>query len=60
VYQEALENNFSHEQMTPLNPILTHSELIKKHIITSSMDKFKIKPGSFMNKSQIYDEGIEM
>jgi hypothetical protein len=46
--------------MTPLNPILTHSELIKKQIITSGMDKFKIQPGSFINKSQIFDEGVEM
>ena len=23
VYQDAIENNFSHEQMTPLNPILS-------------------------------------
>ena len=59
VYQEALENNFSHEQMTPLNPILSHSELIKKHIISSYLEKFKIKPNSFINKGNLFYEGIE-
>ena len=33
-YREAIENNFTHEQMTPLNPILGHSELTKQKIIS--------------------------
>ena len=29
VYYEAIENNFSHELMTPLNPITNCSDLLK-------------------------------
>lgn len=46
--------------MTPLNPIINHSELIKKHIIEVYMDKFNLKPNSFVSKSKLYQEGIEV
>ena len=46
--------------MTPLNPILSHSELIKKHIITGYLEKLKIQPNSFVNKCNLFYEGIEV
>lgn len=33
VYYDAIENNFSHELMTPLNPITNSSSLLKKGIL---------------------------
>lgn len=33
IYQDAIENNYSHEQMTPLNPIMNYSTLMKQLLI---------------------------
>jgi signal transduction histidine kinase len=35
VYLTAIENNFSHELMTPLNPIFTGSEMLKRQLIAA-------------------------
>jgi hypothetical protein len=32
-YQDAIENNFSHEQMTPLNPIISNISINKQRLI---------------------------
>ena len=32
IYQEAIENNFSHEQMTPLNLLKANSQIIKTKV----------------------------
>ena len=40
VYQDAIENNFSHEQMTPLNPILNLTAMLKQKIIGIFMERF--------------------
>jgi hypothetical protein len=32
-YQDAIENNYSHEQMTPLNSILANSTFLKNKLI---------------------------
>ena len=32
MYQDAIETNYSHEQMTPLNCILTNSKLVLEKI----------------------------
>lgn len=42
VYQEAIENNYSHEQMTPLNPILSHTSLGKQRLIRLYSELLKI------------------
>jgi hypothetical protein len=33
-YQDAIENNFSHEQMTPLNPIMSNIQINKQRLIS--------------------------
>lgn len=33
VYYDAIQNNFSHELMTPLNPITNCSDLLKKGVL---------------------------
>jgi hypothetical protein len=43
VYQEAIENNFSHEYMTPLNPIMANSSLGKSKLINLYAEILKIK-----------------
>ena len=35
MYQDAIEANFSHEQMTPLNCIINNSKIIEKNLIES-------------------------
>lgn len=32
-YQDAMEKNYSHEQMTPLNPIISYISLNKQRLI---------------------------
>ena len=34
VYFDAIENNFSHELMTPLNPIINSTSLLKQEILS--------------------------
>jgi hypothetical protein len=36
VYFDAIENNFSHELMTPLNPIINSTSLLKREILSIS------------------------
>ena len=36
VYFDAIENNFSHELMTPLNPIINSTSLLKRDILSIS------------------------
>ena len=36
VYFDAIENNFSHELMTPLNPIIISTSLLKREILSIS------------------------
>ena len=33
VYYDAIENNFSHELMTPLNPIMSSISILKRKMI---------------------------
>jgi hypothetical protein len=33
-YQDAIENNYSHEQMTPLNSISANSSYLKNKLVT--------------------------
>jgi hypothetical protein len=33
VYLTAIENNFSHELMTPLNPIISSSSMLKRRLL---------------------------
>ena len=44
--------------MTPLNPILNHSELVKQHLILLYMEKFQIST-SQINQKNCYQEGID-
>lgn len=32
IYQEAIENNYSHEQMTPLNLLKANTSIIKHNV----------------------------
>ena len=50
LYQEAIENNFSHEQMTPLNCIKNFTAMVREmletiksneHQISSSLEEFQ-------------------
>jgi hypothetical protein len=41
MYQEAIEANFSHEQMTPLNCILGNSKIVKQDLHYSMKKIFK-------------------
>ena len=49
VYQNAIENNYSHEQMTPLNPIMSQSSLGKQRFIKLFMEILKLKEGEQPN-----------
>ena len=48
VYYDAIENNFSHELMTPLNPITTCCSLIKEGVL-SLYSKFNEMPQESSN-----------
>ena len=41
IYQEAIENNFSHEQMTPLNLLKANSSIIKSKVYNMFVQKEK-------------------
>lgn len=42
IYQEAIENNYSHEQMTPLNLLKANTSIIK-HNVYKVFDTFQGK-----------------
>lgn len=41
-YQEAIKNNFTHEQMTPLNLILKNTALVRNNILTTLADALNL------------------
>jgi hypothetical protein len=57
VYQDAIENNFSHEQMTPLNPIMTSTTYLKQKIIGLYREKYGA--GALENPDYVNVEKID-
>ena len=49
VYFDAIENNFSHELMTPLNPIINSTSLLKTEILSMCTN------GKVMKESQLIE-----
>ena len=49
VYFDAIENNFSHELMTPLNPIINSTSLLKTEILSMCTN------GQVMQESQLIE-----
>jgi len=60
IYQEAIENNFSHEYMTPLNPIMGFSALGKLRLINLYAEMLKIKDKPLNRKSSIERVNIRL
>ena len=42
LYQDVIENNYSHEQMTPMGPIIAFSNILKKTLVELYAQKMKI------------------
>jgi len=47
-FQEAIQNNYSHEQMTPLNCILSNSYLMKGTIVNLLAKIYKVQVENFL------------
>ena len=45
MYQAAIESNYSHEQMTPLNSILGNSNILMKRFIEMQQELVSFDPG---------------
>ena len=55
VYYDAIENNFSHELMTPLNPITSCCSLLKEGVL-NLYSKFHEFPEESQNTVEGYDK----
>lgn len=49
IYQDAIENNYSHEQMTPLNPIMSQASLGKQRFIKLFMELLGLRESNESN-----------
>jgi hypothetical protein len=58
-YQDAIENNYSHEQMTPLNPIMNFAPVVKKSIINLYAQLTKMQKNSTSTTNQMV-EGFDV
>jgi hypothetical protein len=53
VYQDAIENTYSHEQMTPLNPIMNNSTQIKQKLIELFIELLSVSESHSANNYRV-------